>query len=116
MIGDLAVDPATGAIGWMHGSRKISVVVPGALDARIEAGAGRVVALVHQDGESAALVLEADGREAARIAAPQGVQLSHFADGATLVGQGSAQIDDWWDWHFQADAEAGLLRRLGPAY
>ena len=71
----------------------------------------------------AMLILAPDGltiepREGgnAFIAAPRGYFLSHFGDGATVVGQGEAPVDGWWDWHFEVDVEGGRLRRLGPAY
>lgn len=50
------------------------------------------------------------------IPAPDGYTLSHFGEGTTIVARGGAEVDGWWDWHFEADVEAGLLRRLGPAY
>ena len=60
-------------------------------------------------------ILRADGSRFF-IPAPAGYSLSHFAEGATIVGRGEAPVDGWWDWHFEPDLEAGLLRRLGPAY
>ena len=60
-------------------------------------------------------VLAPDG-ECAFIAAPVGYALSHFGEGASIVARGDSQVDGWWDWHFEADVEAGQLRRLGPAY
>jgi len=59
-------------------------------------------------------MLRRDGRQSF-IPAPDGFSLSHF-EGAAVVGRGEAAIDGWWDWHFEVDAEAGRLRRLGPAY
>ena len=50
------------------------------------------------------------------VPAPDGYALSHFGEGAAIVAQGSKPVDGWWDWHFETDVEAGLLRRLGPAY
>jgi hypothetical protein len=70
----------------------------------------------------ATLILAPDGLKVLRtgaagfIPAPEGFSLSHFSEDAILVGRGAAPIDGWWDWHFEADVEAGLLRRLGPAY
>ena len=60
-------------------------------------------------------ILSPDGGRAF-IAAPDGYALSHFGEGASIVARGDYQVDGWWDWHFEADVEAGLLRRLGPAY
>jgi hypothetical protein len=50
------------------------------------------------------------------VPAPAGYTLSHFGEGTIVVGRGEAPVDGWWDWHFEVDAEARLLRRLGPAY
>jgi hypothetical protein len=60
-------------------------------------------------------ILSPDG-DRAFIPAPEGYALSHFGPGASIVARGSAKVDGWWDWHFEADVEGGLLRRLGPAY
>ncbi|HEX5183941.1 MAG TPA: hypothetical protein VFW19_12420 [Allosphingosinicella sp.] len=60
-------------------------------------------------------VTHPDGRHVF-IAAPPGYSLSHFEAGITVVGRGEAQHDGWWDWHFEPDLEAGVFRRLGPAY
>ena len=62
------------------------------------------------------LTILSPGGGRAFIAAPQGYALSHFGEGASVVGRGSAAVDGWWDWHFEVDAEGGRLRRLGPAY
>ena len=60
-------------------------------------------------------VLRPDGRSAF-IPAPAGYSLSHFGEGNLIVARGDVQVDGWRDWHFEADLEAGRLRRLGPAY
>lgn len=61
------------------------------------------------------MILSPDGG-GAFIPAPEGYALSHFGEGVAIVGRGAQAVDGWWDRHFEADAEAGLLRRLGPAY
>jgi hypothetical protein len=60
-------------------------------------------------------ILSPDGRRDF-VPAPTGYTLSHFAGGTIVVGRGEAPVDGWWDWHFEVDTEARLLRRLGPAY
>ncbi|MDB5692908.1 MAG: hypothetical protein JWO81_1971 [Alphaproteobacteria bacterium] len=59
--------------------------------------------------------LSTDGGRAF-IPAPAGYTLSHFAEGAIVVGRGETPVDGWWDWHFEVDPENAALRRLGPAY
>jgi hypothetical protein len=80
-------------------------------DRRVDPRTGGVLVLA-SDGLT---VLRTDGGSA-RIPAPDGYSLSHFADGITVVGRGEAQVEGWRDWHFEPDLEAGLLRRRGPAY
>jgi hypothetical protein len=60
-------------------------------------------------------ILSSDGTDTF-IPAPAGYSLSHFGEGSTIVARGAAPVDGWWDWHFEPDPEAGMLRRLGPAY
>jgi hypothetical protein len=60
-------------------------------------------------------VLRSDGRRGF-VPAPEGFSLSHFGEGTIAVGRGETPVDGWRDWHFAPDVEAGLLRRLGPAY
>jgi hypothetical protein len=62
------------------------------------------------------LTMVASGGGSTFIPAPAGYSLSHFAEGNSVVGRGEAPVDGWWDWHFEVDAEAGRLRRIGPAY
>jgi hypothetical protein len=50
------------------------------------------------------------------IPAPHGYAFSHFAEGVAIVGRGDRPIEGWQDWHFEVDVEAGIFRRLGPAY
>lgn len=71
------------------------------------------------EGEGRLLLSDSDGAPAGTIDPPPGYRLSHLvAEPARLlvVGQGATAVDGWHDWHFEIDARARALRRVGPAY
>jgi hypothetical protein len=107
-----AVDIATGSVGWESAGRAVRAIVPGALAARAGAEWARVTVLT----AGALVLLDEAGRECRRIAAPDGISLSHFGEDGDVVGQSEAPSEGWWDWRFEADLDAGALRRVGPAY
>jgi hypothetical protein len=107
-----AVDSATGSVTWESAERTVRAIVPGALAARAGPEGGMAIVLT----PGALILLDEAGRKCGRIAAADGVSLSHFGEDGIVVGQGEAPRDGWWDWRFEADWQAGVLRSVGPAY
>lgn len=112
MSAEPAVDVATGSVGWESAGKAVRAIVPGALAARADSEGGAVTVLT----AGALVLLDEAGREGGRIATPDGISLSHFGGDGVVVGQGEAPSEGWWDWRFEADWQAGVLRRVGPAY
>ena len=113
----IEVDAEGQEVGWRENGAMVRTRVPGAFAARYDPVSDRLLVLTG-NGPGAVAILSRTGEELARIEAPAGYVISHFADtaGATIVCQGDAPDGAWWDWHFSVDAGAGRMRRDGPAY
>jgi hypothetical protein len=113
----LEVDAAAQKVAWRDAGEAVCVQIWGAFAARYDPDSDRLLVLTGKDG-GAVQILSRKGERLATVEPPAGYAVSHFADaaGATIVCQGEARDGAWWDWHFTVDAEAGEMRRAGPAY